>query len=188
MLSHYVLLDLETTGATPHKDRITEIALIRFEQGVEVARWQTLVNPCQAISAFIQNLTGIDDDMVSDAPTFDQVAHTLLGFLNGAVLVAHNVQFDYGFLKNEFKRLHIHLQQKLLCTVKVSRKLYPEHKSHSLDSIMQRHGLRCASRHRAMSDVELMVGFIKAAKTDLGIEVLRATALQLISESKLDTD
>lgn len=185
MLSHYVLLDLETTGATPLKDRITEIALIRFEYDVEVARWQTLVNPRQAIPAFIQDLTGIDDDMVCNAPTFDQVANTLMGFLNGAVLVAHNVQFDHGFLQNEFKRININLQQKLLCTVKVSRKLYPQHKSHSLDSIMQRHGLHCTSRHRAMSDVELMVGFINAVKSELGVEVLRTTALELTSELKL---
>ena len=185
MLPHYVLLDLETTGAMPLKDRITEIALIRFEHGIEVARWQTLVNPCATISPFIQELTGISNQMVSNAPTFDQVANQLLGFLNGAVLCAHNVKFDHGFLKNEFKRIEINLRQKVLCTVKLSRKLYPEHRSHSLDSIMQRHGLTCAARHRAMGDVELMVGLIDTVKRELGIERLRTVAELLSKESTL---
>ena len=130
MLPSYVFLDLETTGATPVRDRITEIALVRFEEGVEVRRWQTLVNPETTIPEFIQRLTGIDDVMVSKAPTFKQVAGELLDHLEGAVLCAHNVRFDHGFLKNEFKRIGINLRQKVLCTVKLSRKLYPQHRSH----------------------------------------------------------
>ena len=185
MLPKYVLLDLETTGATPLKDRITEIALIRFEHGIEVARWQTLVNPCADIPPFIQQLTGISNHMVSDAPTFDEVANKLLAFLEGAVLCAHNVRFDYGFLKNEFKRMGIDLRQKVLCTVKLSRKLYPEYRSHSLDSIMQRHNLTTESRHRAMGDVELMIGLIDTVKRELGLARLQATAELLSKESTL---
>ena len=125
MLTSYVLLDLETTGATPLKDRITEIALIKYEGDKEVLRWQTLINPEVPISSFIQQLTGINNDMVANAPTFKQVADELLGYLKDAVLCAHNVRFDHGFLKNEFKRIGVDLRQKVLCTVKLSRKLYP---------------------------------------------------------------
>ena len=81
MLPRYVLLDLETTGAIPLRDRITEIALVRFDNGVEVARWQTLVNPEQPIPVFIQQLTGIDNEMVAAAPKFSEVADKLLSFL-----------------------------------------------------------------------------------------------------------
>lgn len=112
MLPSYVLLDLETTGATPLKDRITEIALIRYEGEKEVARWQTLVNPEVPISSFIQQLTGISNEMVANAPTFKQIAGELLDYLQDTVLCAHNARFDHGFLKNEFKRIGIDLRQK----------------------------------------------------------------------------
>ena len=120
MLPSITYLDLETTGATPLKDRITEIALVRFDDGIEVARWQTLVNPEQEIPPFIQQLTGINNEMVANAPTFAQVSDKLLAFLEGSVLAAHNVRFDHGFIKAEFKRLDYTLRQKVLCTVKLS--------------------------------------------------------------------
>lgn len=104
LLPCYVLLDLETTGATPTQDRITEIGLIRYENGIEVGRWTTLINPEVSISPFIQRLTGITQSMVKNAPTFFEVRNTLLDWVDDAVLCAHNVRFDYGFLKNEFKR------------------------------------------------------------------------------------
>ncbi len=185
MLDCYVLLDLETTGATPLKDRITEIALIRFEHGQEVARWQTLVNPHTSIPPFIQKLTGIDDAMVATAPSFVDVAETLLAYLEGAVLAAHNVRFDHAFLKNEFKRIGIHLKQKVICTVKLSRKLYPQFYTHGLDAIITRHGIVCAERHRAMGDVEVMRDFLRIASLELGDAQLRNTAQALLNGSGL---
>jgi DNA polymerase-3 subunit epsilon len=176
-LPNYVMLDLETTGATPLYDRIIEIALIRFEYGVETERWQTLVNPGISIPPFITHLTGITNEMVKDAPTFEEVAHTLYGHIEGAVLAAHNVRFDHGFLKSEYRRLGAVLRQKVMCTVKLSRKLYPEHRGHGLDAIMQRHGLRTEARHRAMGDVELVVAYLDLAKRELGeVRVLEAVA------------
>ncbi len=105
MLPCFVMLDLETTGGSAVHDRITEIAAVRVENGVEVARWSTLVNPGVSIPPFIQSLTGITDAMVEDAPTFAQVAPRLLELLDGAVFVAHNVRFDHGFVVNELARL-----------------------------------------------------------------------------------
>ena len=125
LLPCYVLLDLETTGATPTKDRITEIGLIRYENGIEVGRWNTLINPEISISPFIQRLTGITQDMLADAPTFYEIYTTLLEWLNDAVLCAHNVRFDYGFLKNEFKRIGITFQKKIVCTVKLQGSYIP---------------------------------------------------------------
>jgi DNA polymerase III subunit epsilon len=142
MLPCYVLLDLETTGGTPLHSRITEIAAVRIEHGQEVARWSSLVNPGVRIPYFIQTLTGISDAMVQDAPSFNELSAQLLQLLDGAVLVAHNARFDHGFLLHEFARIDVALRVKTLCTVRLSRKLYPQHKGHGLDAIMQRHG-RC---------------------------------------------
>ena len=185
MLANYVLLDLETTGATPLRDRITEIALIRFNEGVEVGRWQTLVNPQTKIPRFIQGLTGITDEMVEDAPTFEQVADALLDYLDGAVMFAHNVRFDHGFLKAEFKRIGITLKQKVLCTVKLSRKLYPQYKSHGLSAIIERHHFTCTERHRAMGDVEVMAQLIALAKKEFGVDRLKTAVAELSKKTSL---
>jgi DNA polymerase-3 subunit epsilon len=179
-----VILDLETTGTTPLYDRITEIALIRFENGIETDRWETLVNPGITIPPFISRLTGITNDMVSGSPTFEEVAPVLYGYLEGAVLAAHNVRFDHGFLKSEFRRLGAMLRQKVMCTVKLSRRLYPEQRSHGLDAIMRRHGLTTSARHRAMGDVELVVAYLEIAKRELGEHrVLEAAASLLTGPS-----
>ncbi len=185
MLPIITYLDLETTGATPLRDRVTEIALIRFENGIEVGRWQTLVNPELPIPPFIQQLTGITNEMVQRAPTFADVAAELSGYLEGAVMAAHNARFDHGFLKNEYRRMGVTLRQKVLCTVKLSRTLYPEHRHHGLDALMQRHNLVTLARHRAMGDVELMVGFVRAASAELGSDRMRAVAQELIRSPSL---
>lgn len=185
MLPVYVLLDLETTGATPARDRITEIALIRYENGEEVARWQTLVNPHQPIPPFIQTLTGISDDMVQTAPDFESVAPRLYQYLDGAVLVAHNVRFDHGFLKHEFQRIGITLRQKVLCSVKLSRLLYPQHRSHGLDAVIQRHQIVVAARHRAMGDVEAVAAFIEAAGRELGEDRVALEVARLMTAPSL---
>jgi DNA polymerase-3 subunit epsilon len=180
LLPSITYLDLETTGATPFKDRITEIALVRFDNGVEVARWQTLVNPEQPIPVFIQQLTGIDNEMVAAAPKFAEVADKLLRFLEGSVLAAHNVRFDHGFIKSEFKRLDYTLRQKVICTVKLSRLLYPQHRSHGLDAIMLRHNITSIARHRAMGDVESILAFLESAKLELGDAAIEQAAAQLM--------
>ena len=183
MLPCYVLLDLETTGGNPVHDRITEIAAVRMEGGQEVARWSTLVNPGTAISSFIQNLTGISNAMVADAPGFEEVAPRLLEILKGAVLVAHNVRFDHGFLLNEYSRLEQALRVKTLCTVRLSRLLYPQHKSHGLDAIMQRHDLKTSARHRAMGDVEMVLAWLGIAAQELGAEQVKQHAQTLLQGS-----
>lgn len=185
MLPSVTFLDLETTGATPLRDRITEIALVRFDHGIETVRWQTLVNPQQPIPPFIQSLTGISDAMVTDAPLFSEVADKLLALLEGSVLAAHNVRFDHGFLKSEFKRLGITLRQKVLCTVKLSRLLYPQFYSHGIDAIVSRHQITGLARHRAMGDVEAILVMLNDAKRDLGEAAVQAAAMQLMAAPTL---
>ncbi len=171
-----VFIDLETTGANPVIDRITEIGLIEVVDG-ETTRWSTLVNPERAIPAFIQHLTGIRDEMVADAPTFAEVAEELRARLRGKLFIAHNARFDYGFVKNEFKRLGQRFQSDVLCTVRLSRKLFPEHHKHNLDSLIVRHGLHADDRHRALADAELIWQFWQQARVGQPDEVF-LSALQ----------
>jgi DNA polymerase-3 subunit epsilon len=180
MLPCYVVLDLETTGGSPQRDRVTEIAAVRMEGSQEVARWSTLVNPGTPIPFFIQNLTGISNQLVHDAPTFANVAPRLLELLDDAVLVAHNARFDHGFLLGELARLQTDLRVRTLCTVRLSRALYPQHRRHSLDAVMQRHGLSSTARHRAMGDVDVMLAWLNVATLEHGMEQVRRHASALL--------
>lgn len=174
-LPDLVFLDIETTGGTPLYDRITEVALIKIEGGEKTVVWESLTNPETPIPRQITGLTGISNEMVQNAPTFKDIAGDLFSHLQGMVLTAHNCRFDYGFLKAEFKRLGGTLRLQTLCTVKLSRRLYPHVTGHSLDAIMRRFNLHTNARHRGMGDTQLMLDFLEAAKQDLGsVKVLEA--------------
>lgn len=183
MLPSYVLLDLETTGGNAVNDRITEVAAIRYDHGVETSRIDSLVNPEQSIPFFITRLTGIDNQSVAQAPVFGDLAPRLLKLLEGAVLVAHNVRFDHSFLLHEFERLSLPLNSQTLCTVRLSRRLYPEHRHHGLDAIMQRHGLSTTARHRAMGDVELVKAWLDQAQAQFGADAMQDHAKALLQTS-----
>lgn len=171
-----VLVDVETTGANPVRDRITEIAILRIAGGELVERWESLVNPGCTIPPLIQRLIGITDEMVATAPSFADIADEVRARLDGAVFVAHNARFDYGFLRNEFARVEREFEAPVLCTVKFSRALFPEHHRHGLDALIERHGLHCAARHRAMGDTEALWQFLRLARGQFSAEVLaRAT-------------
>ncbi len=151
-------IDLETTGADPAHDRITEIGVVEVE-GDTVSRWSTLVNPGRTIPPFIERLTGISNAMVADAPTFGEVAAELGRRLQGRLFVAHNARFDYGFVRHEYRRLGQRFQSDVLCTVRLSRRLFPEYPRHNLDSLIERHGLAAGARHRALADADLIWQF-----------------------------
>lgn len=175
-----VFLDLETTGANASFDRITEVGLVEVTDGRVVREWSSLVNPGVPIPPFIQTLTGITDDMVRDAPPFEDIAAELRATLADRVMVAHNARFDYGFLKNEFKRVGLPFQEKVLCTVKLSRRLWSEHRTHSLDAIMGRLNLACENRHRALGDARVLWDFVQRCYTSFPPETVDAAAkLQL---------
>jgi DNA polymerase III subunit epsilon len=167
-LPDMVILDIETTGGSHLYDRITEIALVRIQNGEVVDTWQSLINPGKSIPITITHLTGITDEMVKEAPSFADIASELYQYLEGVPLAAHNVRFDYGFLKAEYQRIEATLQLRTLCTVKLSRKMFPEHKGHGLDAIMRRHGLTTNARHRAMGDVILVIEYLEKARLALG--------------------
>ncbi len=150
-----VFVDLETTGANFANDRIIEVGLLEVDQD-GAREWSVLVNPGRPVPPFITGLTGIDTAMVENAPTFDQLAPELLEKLRGRLFIAHNARFDYGFLKHEFRRLGIEFRATSLCTVKLSRKLFPAHHRHSLDTLVERFGITTSDRHRALADARVL--------------------------------
>ena len=166
----FAFIDLETTGGKAQRERVTEIAVVLYENGEQLDSWQTLINPERALPPFISRLTGIYDEMLADAPVFADIADQFDQLTEGCVFVAHNARFDYSFIKAEFKRLGRAYQRKTLCTVKLSRALFPEHKSHSLDSLIKRYALPIAERHRAMGDVRATLAFFCLAKQRVGNE------------------
>mgnify|MGYP001481135663 CR=1 FL=1 len=173
------IVDLETTGAHSSWDRVTEIAVVEVDGGEVSSEWSTLVNPGTRIPPAIQALTGITNDMVADAPAFEDLAASLYERLEGRVFVAHNARFDYGFLKQEFERAGLKFQARTLCTVKLSRRLYPEHPRHNLDSLIARHKLSCNARHRAMGDAQAVWQFLRVAAEERGAEAMVEAAKAL---------
>lgn len=166
--NRFVILDIETTGANATKDQITEIALLLVDDNKLIGQWQSLINPGIHIPRQIQELTGITDDMVQYAPSFADIANELYELLDDRILVAHSARFDYGFLKNAFAAIAMPFSSKVLCTVRLSRKLYPQYQRHNLDSIIERFNLQCDKRHRAMTDVNVLWQFLQLAKAEHG--------------------
>ena len=149
-------VDVETTGGHPAWHRITEIAIVAMRDGQIEWRWSSLVNPAVLIPPSIQRLTGISNDMVAEAPSFEELSHEVLERLKGRRFVAHNVRFDYGFVRSELRRAGYAYSAPLACTVRLSRELFPEAGRHNLDAIIERHGLQCESRHRALPDADVL--------------------------------
>ncbi|MET0355131.1 MAG: exonuclease domain-containing protein [Cellvibrio sp.] len=168
-----VIVDIETTGGNVTYDRITEIGIIEVtEEGVK--EWSTLINPRIKIPDAIQRITGITNSMVATAPYFEQVAKEIILRLQGKLFIAHNVRFDYGFIRNEFARLAYAFKARLMCTVKFSRSLYAECNGHSLEKIIARHQIYVTHRHRALDDARATYKFITIAEEEQGEEKVRA--------------
>jgi DNA polymerase-3 subunit epsilon len=152
-------VDVETTGSSPARERVTEIGVVLVDIDGESARvdeWSTLVNPGVPVPPEIEWLTGITSEMVRAAPPFEAVAQDLIDRLDGAVFVAHNARFDYGFLRAEFERAGLAFQARTLCTVRLSRALYPDRAPHSLDALIERFNLAGEERHRALGDARVL--------------------------------
>lgn len=173
----FALIDVETTGCNPLRDRVIEIAVIRTDGGGE---FSSLVNPGRSLSPFITGLTGICDNDLADAPRFEEIASEVVDLLEGAVFVAHNARFDYAFVRNEFKRLGISFSAPTLCTVRLSRKLYPASRKHSLESIIERHAIAVEQRHRALDDARAVEAFLSIAREEKGDERFYAALAKLL--------
>src|SRR5947209_2152485 len=133
-----VFVDIETNGLSNIRGRVIEVAVIRVEAGKVIRTLNTLIDPETPLPQFITRLTGITESDLASAPTFDQIAEELQDILHDAIFVAHNVRFDYSFLKQEFVRLGLTFLPKQLCTVKLSKALHPHERSHKLEALIQR--------------------------------------------------
>lgn len=148
----FTIIDIETTGSSSKYGKITEIALYQHN-GEEITDYfHTLINPQIDIPYFITRLTGIDNDTVKNAPKFYEVARKIIELTENQIFVAHNVFFDYSFVKEEYKRLGYDFHRKTLCTVQLSRKLLPGHHSYSLGKLCSDLGIKINGRHRATGD------------------------------------
>jgi DNA polymerase-3 subunit epsilon len=180
-----VFVDLETTGGSAAYDRITEVGIVRVRNGERVEEWSSLVNPERPIPPYIEAFTGISDEMVADAPRFGEIAAVVREKLQGAVFVAHNARFDYSFLRGEFLKADMNFSAKVLCTVKLSRRLFPEYARHNLDAVMERNGLTCDARHRALGDARVLHDFWVKLRRDVAERRLAAAVQAVLGAHKL---
>lgn len=148
----YVVVDVETTGGNARTNRVTEIGAVRVRGETILEEWTTLVNPGTRIPRRIVALTGITDEMVAEAPPFEEIAEAFLEFVGPRVLVGHRVAFDYGFLRAECERAGRELHQPTLCTVASMRRFFPGLPSYSLSGLSQHFEIPLANHHRALDD------------------------------------
>lgn len=148
----YAIIDIETTGIQAQREKITEIAIVLHDGKKVVDTYETLINPERSIPYQITQVTGINDEMVANAPKFYEVAKQIVKLTEGAIFVAHNVRFDYSFVVEEFRRLGFTYSRKQLCTVKLSRKAFPNLRSYSLGSLIHEFNIPVKDRHRALED------------------------------------
>ena len=190
----YAIIDVETTGGRPGRDRITEIAVALIEDGKVIDKFSSLINPEMAIPYQITQLTGINNDMVHTAPKFFEVAKRIVEITEGAVFVAHNVRFDFGFVAYEFRRFGYTFTRKQLCTVRLARKVFPGLKSYSLKNLCKHFGITNNAAHRAWGDVDatvqlfekLVAGKDEKVPLRLQAEIATAKIPRLLDPKKLE--
>ncbi len=165
--------------------RIIEVGIVLLEAGVVVEEWSSLVNPGGRVPPSIEAFTGITSDMVAAAPSFADIAAEVRRRLEGGLFVAHNARFDYGFLRNEFRRAGGRFAAPVLCTVRLSRALFREHARHNLDTLIERYGLECGQRHRALGDAAVLPSLLAAFERAAGSERVDEAATAVLAESRL---
>lgn len=157
----YAVVDVETTGGSPAVDRITEIAIVLFDGSKVVEEYSTLVNPERPIDPWVSKLTGITESMVKNAPRFQDIHHEILRLTQGNIFTAHNVKFDFGMVRKEFKLIGVDFVAKQLDTVSFSRKVLTGFQSYSLGKLCDKIGIKIESRHRALGDASATVKLLE---------------------------
>ena len=183
----YAILDIETTGGKYNEEGITEIAIYKFDGHEVVDQVISLVNPERPIQPFVVGLTGINNDMLRNAPKFYEIAKRILEITQDCILVAHNAKFDYRILRTEFRRLGYEYERESLCSVELSKKLLPGHASYSLGKLTKALGIPISSRHRADGDAIATVKLFKLLlQKDVDKEIIKAN-IKTKPKSSLDT-
>ncbi len=167
-------VDIETTGCSLARNRIIEIGVLRVENNKLIDTFQTLINPDTYLPPEIIDITGITPKDLENAPRFTSIKRDLTKILKDCAFAAHNVRFDYGFLKNELRRESISFRAKHFCTCKLSQKLYPQYRHHNLTSIIERFNFSCQNRHRAFDDAKILWEFYQKIQEEFPKEVLES--------------
>ncbi len=173
-------VDIETTGSSFSYDKVIELAVIRVEKNKVVSIFHSLFNPGVRVDPFIINLTGINPRELEDAPQFFAKTKEIAEILKDAIFVAHNSRFDYNFLKKEFRRLEKKFRYPQLCTVKLSRKLFPDWGHYNLDAVMENMEIVCRDRHRAMGDASVLWELYKKMKKQFPKKLIKKHADEIM--------
>ncbi|MBK8193461.1 MAG: DNA polymerase III subunit epsilon [Lewinellaceae bacterium] len=181
----FAIIDVETTGGVARFERITEIAIVLHDGEKVVSTFSTLINPEKSIPPGITQLTGITNEMVEQAPKFYEVAKQIVELTEDAVFVAHNVSFDYNFIREEFARLGYTFSRKQLCTVRLSRKVFPGLPSYSLSNLKRHFGISAARSHRALDDTLATAQLFERILAEQSGKTIRSMVNHGIRESKL---
>ena len=152
MDKYFAILDVETTGGKYNEEKITDIAILVYDGAKIINSFETLINPGKPIQPFVQRLTGIDNDLVKYSPKFKDVSENIFEITKDKIIVAHNVSFDFRVIKNEFENINIKFQRNLLCTVELSKLIFPNLKSYKLTNLLSNFGIVNENPHRANSD------------------------------------
>ncbi|MFC2117611.1 exonuclease domain-containing protein [Bacteroidota bacterium] len=173
----FAIVDIETTGGSPRADKITEVSIFIHDGLRIIDEFTTLINPERNISHFITQLTGINNEMVADAPKFYEVAKKIVEITDKQIFVAHSASFDYNFIRNEFKSIGFEYNRKTLCTVSLSRKVFPGKASYSLGKICENLHIKITDRHRARGDalatVKLLEILLNNDKNKNAIKIIK---------------
>ncbi|SFO36775.1 DNA polymerase-3 subunit epsilon [Paenimyroides ummariense] len=167
----YAVVDIETTGGNAGGSRITEIAVLIHNGKEVIERWETLVNPQQHIPLYITALTGISNEMVYEAPLFQDIAKELLELLSNRIFVAHNVNFDYSFVRHQLEDAGYKWTAPKLCTVRAARKIKPGLPSYSLGNLCRSLDISLENRHRAGGDADATAVLLSLLINDGALEI-----------------
>lgn len=187
-LSIYAILDIETTGGKYNEEGITEIAIYRFDGHEVTDQFISLVNPEREIQPFVVNLTGINSNMLKNAPKFYEVAKRIVEITEDCIVVAHNADFDYRILKTEFNRLGFPYKRKTLCTVELSQELIPDMESYSLGKLTRALGIPVSDRHRANGDALATVKLFKLLMNKDSDKKIIKNAVKIEKKSKMSSN
>ena len=176
----FTIVDVETTGGKPDFNRVIEIGILRIEKGEVVSKYKSFINPEIPVPEFITEFTGISDRQVKKAPKFCEIAEEVLALFEDSIFVAHNSSFDYGFLKHEFRRVGLEFNMQNLCTVRLSRVLFPQYKKHNLSAIIERFNFKCKKRHRAYDEAKVLWDFLQRLQKDFTPEILEKVVTRTI--------
>ena len=182
MHKSFAILDVETTGGKFNEEKITEIAIFIYNGEKIIDKFESLINPSKEIQPFVQRLTGINNELVKDSPKFIDVSKKIFEITKNKIIVAHNVDFDYRIIKNEFQNINIKYIRDTLCTVDLSKLIFPDLKSYKLTNLLSNFGIVNENPHRANSDALGALELFKILKDkDLDMKII-------ISKIKSSTD